>query len=241
MKWIVSLLAIGLLTACGGESEVNVADPDLLEPVTVEEGPEEITEPDEKIEDEPMDQATGLFIDGDRYEIREGDTLAGIAIAAGVDLNSLMRWNVIEDANMIWVGTEIVLTGPPVIEYAEAVLNNVVADTKLFFQSQWESDSPLLYWHPEFLRLQNIRTLYLYYLRDGGEPREIEVFSRHIHNNAPLLPGWDEIAKNVFSHLGVDAFEAVPGMPGHFYVINTQTPDLLIGILNARTGHLSKQ
>jgi len=234
MKRFAFLLTV-FLAACTGADEVNVADYDDLEQYAAGEDLEAVAD---EYEDEKSDQApTGIVIEGDRYIIQAGDTLADIAIAAGIDLASLMRWNVIDDPNRIFIGEEIVLTGAAVIEYADAVVNNVVVDTRNFVLNSQEEDE-ILYWNAAFFEALDIRHLYLHFLRDGGEPRNIEEFVAHLGQNAPVLTDWQDIAKVVYNDLGVNAFEAVPGRPGYYYALDTSHPDLLIGIINARTGEL---
>ena len=234
MKRFALLLTL-FLAACGQPDEVNVVEQDpldyadtTLEDVSLPEGEDEEETP------------SGVAMTGDRYIIQPGDTLSDIAMKAGVDLATLMRWNVITDANHIFINQEIVLTGPPVIEYADAVVDNVVIGTIGFFLNMQGEDGPLIYWNQLFLDALDIRSLYLYFLRDGGEPRNIEAFASHLYDNAPVLGEWQELAAVIYADLEVDAFEAVPGRPGYYYALSTQNPDLLVGIINARTGELSR-
>jgi len=234
MKRLAVILTL-FLVACSQSDESNLVD--YPEEDYSEVGVAVVPDEEKEEELEEVDESpTGVVITGDRYTIQAGDTLSQIAISAGVDLTALMRWNVIEDVNQIFVGQEIVLTGAPVIEYAEAVIANVVMDTNTFFQN---GENPM-YWNAYFLEPLDLRHLYLFFLRDGGEPRNIEAFAQHLAENAPLLNDWEDIAKRVYSNLNVDAFEAVPGRPGFFYAINSRGAEPLVGILNARTGELER-
>ncbi|MCL1949179.1 MAG: LysM domain-containing protein [Turicibacter sp.] len=222
MKLSVVLLTL-FLVACGGDEEVNVVEPEDNEVV-------------EALEEVPADDK--LSITGDRYIIRVGDTLSDIAQMAGINLETLMRWNVITDPNAIFVGEEIVLSGAPVIEYADAIIANVVMDTNNYLNSLGYEDAQ--YFNPSFLNAMDLEALYLLFLREGGEPRNISAFAKHLFEHAPLLSNWQELAMTIYSPLGVNAFEPVPGRPGYYYAINSTHSHPLVGIINARTGVLEE-
>lgn len=235
MKRLALILSLFLVTACS-QDEPNIVEYEPLEETSDIVGDDVEVAETKEIDDKEDEAPTGIVITGDRYTIQSGDTLSEIAIAAGVDIASIMRWNVIENVNQIFIGQEIVLTGAPVIEYADAVIANVVMDTNTFFQN---GENPM-YWNTNFLEPLDLRNLYLYFLRDGGEPRDIPAFAEHLAQNAPLLENWQDIAKQVYADLNVDAFEPVPGRLGYFYAINSRGTDVLVGIINARTGELER-
>ena len=43
------------------------------------------------------------------YQVQPGDTLEAIAMKSGVSMEQLIRWNNIQDPNMIQVGTKLTI------------------------------------------------------------------------------------------------------------------------------------
>jgi LysM repeat protein len=92
----IALAAIVLLAACGESREVpTLAPAPTLAVVTATPGPPPVPTPGEQ----------------QRYVVREGDTLSGIAARFGVSEDAILDANPLSDRDRLLVGQELVI--PP--------------------------------------------------------------------------------------------------------------------------------
>jgi LysM repeat protein len=92
----IALAAIVLLAACGeSREEPSPAPAPTLAVVTATPGPPPVPTPGEQ----------------QRYVVREGDTLSGIAARFGVPETAILEANPLSDPDRLFVGQELVI--PP--------------------------------------------------------------------------------------------------------------------------------
>lgn len=101
-RWTLGAAALIILVGCGGEPPSSTPTPepaDVLLVVTPTPG----TPPPR-----PSPTAAGQ----QRYVVREGDSLSGIADRFGVTQEAIQRANDITDPNSIFAGQELVIPAP---------------------------------------------------------------------------------------------------------------------------------
>ena len=92
----IAFVAIVLLAACGESGQAPALEPaPTLAVVTATPGPPPVPTPGEQ----------------QRYVVREGDTLSGIAARFGVSEDAILDENPLSDRDRLFVGQELVI--PP--------------------------------------------------------------------------------------------------------------------------------
>ncbi len=86
------------------EMENNILGLKALEKIMDEKIQIILSEISNKAQKRPVHKGDGIT-----HIVQDGETLSGIAIAYGISVNNLVRWNRLESADAIYVGQELIL------------------------------------------------------------------------------------------------------------------------------------